>query len=226
MTRAFQLFIKEAELIQHEYTGLKLEVDDINGVPYISGIIRLISKSDLFIDSYTIKIVPTKEYPLRFPWVYEIGGRIPNNIDWHVYPDDGHWCFSSIPEEILTCKAGINLGNFIENQVQPYLFNQKYRETYGFFLKERPHGNKGNVQFFMETFNTKDLTAIIKGLLFIKQRNEPNRVSQCFCGAQRKYRKCHKETFRRLSAFNDQELDLFISLILKEQAREELNRRG
>ncbi len=225
MTSAFQLFINEAELIQDEYSGLKLEVDDKNGVPCISGIIRLVSKSGLFIDSYTIKIVPPKEYPLRFPWVYEIDGRIPKNIDWHVYPDDGHWCMISIPEEILICKKGINLCSFIENQVQPYLFNQKHREMNGFFLKERPHGNRGNIQFFIEAFNTTDLTAIIKGLVFIKQRKEPNRVNLCFCGADRKYRKCHREAYRRLSAFTDQELDLFINLILKEQVREELTRR-
>lgn len=215
MKNAFQIFIKEAELIQDEYPGLKLDADDKNGAPCISGIIQLKSDSGLFIDSYTIKIVPTAEYPLRFPYIYEMDGRIPINIDWHVYPNDGHWCLTSIPEEILICKKGINLLSFIENQIKPYLFNQKYKEIHGFFLKERPHGNRGNVQFFIETFKTSELTTIIKGLIFIKQRNEPNRVSQCFCGSGQKYRKCHRETYRFLSAFTNQELDLFIGMILK-----------
>lgn len=215
MKNAFQIFINEAELIQNEYPGLKLDVNDKNRAPYISGIIQLKSDGGLFIDSYTIKIIPTEEYPRRFPYVYEIAGRIPKNIDWHVYPDDGHWCIISIPEEILICKKGISLHSFTENHVKPYLFNQKYREVHGFFLKERPHGNKGNVQFFIEAFKTSDLMTIINGLVFIKQRNEPSRVSDCFCGNGQKYRKCHREIYRILSECTNQELDLFINMILK-----------
>lgn len=215
MNNGFQIFKKEAEFIQDEYPGLKLCADDESGAPCISGIIQLEDEKGFLIDGYKIKIIATTEYPSRFPYIFETDGRIPINIDWHVYPDDGHFCISSIPEEILICKYGISLNSFIENQIKPYLFNQKYREVHGFFLKERPHGNKGNIQFFIEVFETNDLAAIVKGLIFIKQRNEPNRVSQCFCGSKQKYRKCHRETYRTLSAFTNQELDYFIDMILK-----------
>jgi len=131
-----------------------------------------------------------------------------------VYPD-GHCCINSIPEEILICRKGINLQCFIEDQIKPYLFNQKYREENGFFLKERPHGNKGNIQFFIDVFKTNDMVPIIQGLNFMRQRKEPNRVSHCFCGSGQKYRKCHREAYRTLSAFTNQELDYFIAMILK-----------
>lgn len=215
VNNGFQIFKKEAEFIQDEYPGLMLGADDKSETPCISGIIHLEDERGSLIDSYKIKIVATTEYPSRFPHIFETDGRIPINIDWHVYPDDGHFCISSIPEEILICKNWISLNSFIENHVKPYLFNQKYREIHGFFLKERPHGNKGNIQFFIEVFKTNDLAAIVKSLIFIKQRNEPNRVSQCFCGSRQKYRKCHRETYRILSAFTNQEIDTFIDLILK-----------
>jgi hypothetical protein len=215
LNNGFQIFKKEAESIQNEYPGLMLDIDAKNATPSISGIIQLEDEKGSFIDSYKLKIVPTTDYPNQFPNVFEIGGRIPINIDWHVYPDDGHCCISSIPEEILICKNGISLNSFIENQLKPYLFNQKYREVHGFFLKERPHGNKGNIQFFIEVFQTNDLTTIVKWLIFIRQRNEPNRVSKCFCGSSQKYRKCHRKTYRTLSAFTNQELDYFIDMILK-----------
>ena len=215
MNNGFQIFKKEAEFIQNEYPGLILEVGSKNVAPSISGIIQLEDASGYFIDNYKLRIVPTIDYPNQFPHVFETGGRIPINIDWHVYPNDGHFCISSIPEEILICKNGISLHSFIENQVKPYLFNQKYREVHGFFLKERPHGDKGNIQFFIEAFKTDDLKTIVKGLIFIKQRNEPNRVSLCFCGGRQKYRKCHRETYRTLSSFTNQELDSFIDMILK-----------
>lgn len=215
VSNGFQIFKKEAEFIQKEYPGLILDADNKNAAPSISGIIQLEDERGYYIDNYQIRIVSTSDYPSQFPHVFETGGRIPINIDWHVYPDDGYFCISSIPEEILICKNGISLNSFIENQIKPYLFNQKYREIHGFFLKERPHGNKGNIQFFIETFKTNDLAAIVKALIFIKQRNEPNRVSQCFCGSRQKYRKCHRETYRILSAFTNQELDTFINMILK-----------
>lgn len=213
VNNGFLIFKKEAEIIQNDYPGLILVADEKNATPSISGIIQLEDEKGSFIDSYKIKIIPTTDYPNRFPHVFEIGGRIPINIDWHVYPDDGHCCISSIPEEILICKNGISLHNYIENQVKPYFFNQKHRELNGFFLKERPHGTEGNVQFFIETFKTKDLATIIKYLVFIRQRNEPNRVSLCFCGSGLKYRKCHRETYRVLSAFNNEELNIFLEMI-------------
>lgn len=215
MNDGYQIFKNEAEFIQDKYPGLKLGADDKSEAPCISGIIYLEDERGSLIDSYKIKIVATTEYPSRFPHIFETDGRIPINIDWHVYPNDGHFCISSIPEEILICKNGISLNSFIENQVKPYLFNQKYREIHGFFLKERPHGNKGNIQFFSDAFKTNELTAIAKGLIFIKQRKEPNRVSQCFCGSRQKYRKCHRETYRILSAFSNDELTTFIEMVRK-----------
>ena len=215
VNNGFQIFKKEAESIQNEYPGLMLDTYAKNATPSIAGVIQLEDEKGSFIDSYKLKIVTTTDYPNQFPHVFETGGRIPINIDWHVYPDDGHCCISSIPEEILICKNGISLNSFIENQLKPYLFNQKYREVHGFFLKERPHGNKGNIQFFIEVFQTNDLTTIVKWLIFIRQRNEPNRVSKCFCGSNQKYRKCHRETYRILSSFTNQELDYFIDMISK-----------
>lgn len=213
MNSGFLIFKKEAEIIQNDYPGLILVDDEKNGTLIISGVIQLEDEKGSFIDSYEIKIVPTADFPYRFPHVFEIGGRIPLNIEWHVYPEDGHCCISSFPEEILICKNGISLNSYIENHVKPYFFNQKHRELNGFFLKERPHGIEGNVQYFIETFKTKDLATIIKGLIFLTHRTEPNRVNLCFCGSGLKYRKCHRETYRVLSAFNDNELNLFIDMI-------------
>lgn len=215
----FLIFKKEAEVIQVYYPDLTLDVFENDKLQGLSGTIQLEDEKGSFIDCYKIKVIPTLEYPYRFPHVFETGGRIPNNIDWHVYPD-GHCCISSIPEEILICKNGISLSGFIENQLKPYLFNQKYRELNGFFLKERPHGNEGNIQFFSEVLKTKDLNSILNGLKFIRQRKVPNRVSKCFCGSNLKYRKCHREAYHRLSAFNDKELDVFINMIMEKNKSE------
>lgn len=213
MNNGFQIFKTEAESIQSEYPGLLLDEEEKDTAPSISGMIHLKDENGILIDRYKIKIVATIDYPNSFPYVFEIDGRIPRNNDWHIYTQDGHCCICTIPEEILICKNGISLQSFLENQVNPYFFNQKHREIYGYFLKERPHGIEGNVQFFIETFKIKDLTTIIKCLVFIKQRKEPNRVNRCFCGSGLKYRKCHRETYKALNQLSNNELNYFIEMI-------------
>jgi len=216
MYKGLDIFQNEAVSIHEYFHGLNMDADLQNELPNVSGFLELVDVSDgAIIDRYYIKIVAVPEYPLRFPHVYETGGRIPENIDWHVFPNDGRCCLATIPEEILTCKKGVNLPGFIEKIVTSYFFNQRYREDHGYFLKERSHGDKGNVEFFTEIFKTDDLLSIANGLSFIKQHKEPNRVSNCFCGSGQKFRKCHQEAFRTLSAFSDQELDLLNQMIMK-----------
>lgn len=211
MNNGIQRFKQEAINIQSHFPDLQF-MESEDGSPYISGNLILNDKQGVFLDNYTILIKPVSGYPFRFPHIFETGGRIPINIDWHVF-EDGHCCIKAVPEEILLCKHGINLNWFIETQVKPYFFNQTYRELKGFFLHERSHGPKGNIEFFEDVFKTKNLLIIISGLRFIKKRTKPNRVSRCFCGSGLKYRNCHQETYRQFSEFTDRELDACIRMV-------------
>lgn len=212
MNKGFERFKAEAEKISESFPELKFEELE-SKAPQISGKLVLRDQDGLCIDSYNIRIEPHESYPLKFPKVYETGGRIPLNIDWHVFPD-GHCCIKSIPEENLICNNGINLKKFINDQVIPYFFNQKYREMHGFFLKERAHGRDGNIAFFEDVFNTRDLTKIARALIFIKARKEPGRTSQCFCGEKIKYRKCHRKEFKLLQVFSDEDFDKYLNMIV------------
>jgi hypothetical protein len=212
MHSAFVRFRGEAKAVQ-QYLPKMIYEETREGEPYLIGQLTLLDEEGGYVDSYHIRVVPTASFPFAFPHVYEIGGRIPANIDWHVFPD-GHCCLKSIPEEVLRCKGGIGLVDFLENEVKPYFFNQKFRELHGYFLKERAHGIRGNIEFFEELFRTSDRKKIEKGIKFVMQRDEPNRVSRCFCGSGRKYRKCHRETYRLLSKLTNQELEAFNRMII------------
>ncbi len=205
MSDGVEIFRAEAKVITSYFTDLIYTEDD-NGMPQVRGMLKLNDELGNNIDAYDILIEYTLGYPFKFPLVFEFGGRIPKNIDWHVFPM-GHCCIKCPPEEILTCKKGITLKDFIESELRPYFFNQKHRELTGFFLHERSHGLKGKyIEFLKEVFKTDNLVEIADSLIFIRKREEPNRVSKCFCGRNEKYRKCHRETFRLLSQFNDEEL--------------------
>ncbi len=206
---SIEQFHSEAERINILYPSLHYVQE--NGQPVIIGSI-LLQVDELLIDHYEVRIVPSENYPYRFPHVFETGGKIPHNIDWHVYPD-GHSCIKSLPEEILISKKGIQLEKFIKEQVIPYFFNQKYREMHGFFLHERKHGPDGNIDFFVELFDTKDYRVICQGLLLLIDNKLPNRVNNCFCGSGKKYRKCHKKALKMLCYFSKEDLEIFLKQI-------------
>ena len=179
----------------------------------MAGTLVLTDHQGEWVDSYEIKMVCPPDYPSTFPLVYETGGRIPMNVDWHVYPD-GHACICTIPEEMIACSKGITLNGFINDRIKPYFFNQKHREMHGFFLKERSHGVAGNVQFFREVFRTDNLRQIADLLFYTRSKPEPSRVQDCFCGSGIKYRRCHREAFRMFRGLSDEKLDQCIQFLL------------
>ncbi len=214
MKSKYSHFEYEAQNIHEHFPELKYTKDQ-SGQACVTGDIVLTDQQGAIVDRYSVQILSSDDYPRNFPLVFEIGGRIPRNVDWHIFPESGRCCICTLPEEMLLCKKGITLISFIENQVRPYFFAQKFREMEGYFLNERSHGNQGIVEFFEEIFKTKDLNTIIRGLIFIKQRKEPTRRDSCFCGSGIKYRKCHREAFRHLSEFTDIELEKFARIAIE-----------
>lgn len=206
------LFLSEAQEVAGFFPKLKLS--ESNGLPVLVGELDLISGQGVIEDTYTIEIHPSEGYPFCFPLVYETGGRIPKNIDWHVFETDGHCCIKTIPEEILTCKEEISLTSFINDEVVPYFFNQTFRMKKGYYLNERSHGDIGKIEFFKEVLKTNDILKVAEWLYFISQREEPSRTAKkCFCGSGRMYRHCHRSAYRELSSFSNDELLFFAKRI-------------
>jgi hypothetical protein len=204
-------FKNEAKNINEYFTELNYREDE-RGSCEITGSLGLKDATGTLIDSYSIRIVPSERYPYRFPSVFETGGRLPVNIDWHIYPN-GHCCLKTVPEEILLCKRGITLHWFIKEQVLPYFFNQKHRELYGYFLQERSHGILGDLEFFKEHFNTQDRNLVLRLLLEVQKVSELKSNSKCLCGSGRKFKKCHRRTIRSTKAFSQREINYFIGSV-------------
>ncbi|MEK6481661.1 hypothetical protein WJR50_29220 [Catalinimonas sp. 4WD22] len=214
--KGLELFLTEAKEIGCQTP--KLRVIEKNDIPIISGELDLVSENEGVKDTYAIEILPTAHYPSRFPLVFETGGRIPRNIDWHIFESTGHCCIKTLPEEILICKNGITLSHFIETEVIPYFFNQTFRRLKGYFLNERSHGISGEIEFFKSELITDNILDIVKWLQFILQRKEPSRSEKrCFCGSQLMYRHCHREAYRKLAKLGNAELQYFIKKITESE---------
>ncbi|WP_445737626.1 SEC-C metal-binding domain-containing protein [Mariniflexile sp.] len=204
----YTIFEREALTVLEKHKKLSFEIE--NGIPCVFGYIILYNEHGIVEDKYQVKIQAVDNYPHNFPLVFETGGRIPKNIDWHIFEQTGNCCIASPPEEIIDCNSGLHLLSFIDNQVKNYFYSQVFRNQNGYFLKERSHGSKGWIEFFEETFMTNNIFNIEFGLNQIIQGKKINRVSMCFCGSGKKYRKCHKKSYDILSKLSLDNIKLFL----------------
>lgn len=205
------IFEEEVQSLKSRFPELNLGQTE-KGIPTLDGKLILKDEKGEPIDSYDVRIVCSENYPQSFPFVFETKNRIPINIDWHVH-SDGHACLCTWPEEIIYCQKGITIESFLNDNVIPYFFNQKYREMHGFFLQERAHGIMGTIDFFKEKFRTNNLKLIVKWLEYIALNPEPIRTNECFCGSGEKFRKCHRDEFREFKKLPVETIEKFIHLI-------------
>lgn len=188
----YSRFRNEVDGVLTVYPDLKFA--EVDNIPTLSGSMAIYSDNDEYIDSYQIEIRATEDYPSKYPQVFETGGRLPHNIDWHIY-GDGHWCIGVGVEEAIKCSQGITLVSFISNQIRSFLFNQTYRKINGVFYRERSHGIKGVLEYYMETLSLSTYS-IVYDALYAATQKEPKSNSKCFCRSNRKYHKCHRKPLR------------------------------
>lgn len=207
----YKIFEVQATDVIEKYKDLSFKIEE--GIPCVFGSINLLDEDGSIEDTYKIEIKAVIDYPSCFPLLFETGDRIPKNVDWHIFEKTGNCCITSPPEEFIICNSGLNLLQFIDNQVVSYFYSQIFRNQNGYFLKERSHGNKGWIEFFEETFMTKNIFNIEFGLIQRLEGNKIDRVSECFCGSGKKYRKCHKKSYDTLSKLTDNNVRLFIDCL-------------
>lgn len=204
----YTLFEEQIPAVTEKYKELSYKNDD--GIPCVFGSLVLTDENGAIEDTYQIEIKAVPDYPNSFPLVFEVGGRISRNVDWHVFEETGNCCIASPPEEIIICNSGLTLLSFVENQVKNYFYSQIFRNQNGYFLKERSHGSKGWIEFFEEAFMTNNIFNIEFGLSQISEGKKIDRVSICFCGSGEKYRKCHKKSYDILSKLSVDNINLFL----------------
>lgn len=210
----YQLFIKVAHTISTHYPGLMLDTSSENAV--LKGEIKIIDEYGKFWESYNIEIHYREGFPYKFPAVYETSCKIPKIADWHMN-EDGSCCIKVLPEELITCKNGITVREFIDQEVIPYFFNQTHRRVEGYYANgEYAHGIQGIYEFYSRVLETKeDVLGTVRMLLFIAQNKKPIRTANCFCGRDEKFRKCHRVAYERLSVIDKEYLNQHAQLIAK-----------
>ncbi|MDD3078457.1 MAG: SEC-C domain-containing protein [Paludibacter sp.] len=186
MNKQFEL---ELQSVIEKYPDLSIR-KKTDGSGYLKGILNIPDDLGRIAGSFSIEIHSTSTFPYRYPKVYEVGGDIPIEADWHKY-DDNSCCLTVEQKELIDCHYGIILIHFVEKIVIPYFANQIYRKATGHYLNEYPHGLYGIKMFYSDLFGSHDInfwkTCVIN--CFTKGKFERNH--KCYCGSGKKFKHCH-----------------------------------
>ena len=165
-----------------------------DGIIHLVGEIEVVDHADVFIDIFEVEIYYPKEFPKRFPMVFETGGKIPREPEKrHVMPRNYNLCLAVELEEILVCKHGITTLWFLNNIVVPRLA-EEYRVSRGEkYQREYSHHDlDGTWEFLMKELGTKDARIVLTLIEAMALRQLPRADKLCLCSSGKLYKYCHR----------------------------------
>lgn len=183
------------------YSGLSIVQKD--GEKFLRGSLDIVDNAEKLWATYQIEIKASPKYPIRFPKLYEIGNAFPKIADWHVNIDES-CCVDVTPNEILICKNGLSVADYIAQYAIPYFANQKFREMKGVYLYgEYSHGIFGRIEYYQSKLKANSPYQLIQMFDMIIKGFNTSRQAICpFCHKE-KFRRCHRDAFIELTAIKD-----------------------
>jgi hypothetical protein len=141
-------------------------------------------------DAYELKIeVP--EYPEQLPRVFETGGRIPKNIDEHVFSRSGQLCLGSELRLRMKIGARLNVVDFADQCIVPFLYSTTRRQTEGHFvLGELDHGNPGLFDDYQDIFGISNQAGVLAALRILATKPSSAGKHPCPCGCGKRLAQC------------------------------------
>jgi len=191
----YDIFCRQLDSAIAKFPNFKIAESD--GGKMLKGILDVKDADREIVASFSVEIRYCAGFPFRFPFLFEVGGDIPNEADWHKY-SDGRCCITVEPDEILKCKNGVSILEFIGNYCIPYLANQAFRKATGKYKNgEYSHGPLGILEFYADFFKTSDVNQWKKCILILNsgKNTQKGRNESCFCGSGLKFKNCHNKIF-------------------------------
>jgi hypothetical protein len=144
-------------------------------------------------DFYELKIF-LAPYPNAFPDVKEIGERIPETADRHIYMDNTRFCCfttKAISQILLRTKVK-SVSDFINLIIIPYLENNSYYEINRHYVKDEfAHGAPGVLQGYKDILGISDDYKILKLLYDTTEGRFIKQSDRCYCGSSKSLKTCH-----------------------------------
>ena len=180
----------------------KLKVQTKDDSVFINGTYHLIARSpDLKaagkIASYEISIT-LSDFPCRKePIVKELGGKIPNNSDYHINKDGS--CCICVWEAWVASVDKPTLQKYFSGPLYNFFLNQFQKEKTGNWpLGEEEHGFNGLLTAFSEVLDCPNNKRDIQCLLRVLSQDWPKGHWACPCKSGKIIRKCCKNSLQEL----------------------------
>ena len=140
-------------------------------------------------DEYDLTIDIPPIYPRKPPNVYDFGHQIPQEFD-HVFVDTRQLCLGAPVEVNLVFSRRPTLKDFLEQQVEPFLFAATYaRETRTLPFGDLAHGAEGLLAYYSSRFGTDELGTM--RLLKLLADGKFSHRFRCPCGSENRINRCH-----------------------------------
>lgn len=211
----YSIFINQLDQVIKRYPSFKIV--EKNEEKFLQGKLQIVDRDDVYWDSYQLEIKQHPDFPYRFPKIFEISDKIPKIADWHINDDDHSCCIDVLPSEMIKCKDGLSLADFIEKELTPYFFNQTHRRVEGYYVGgEYSHGLLGVYEFYADRLKTGDnVRKTLSLMTFIATKPRPNRSNKCFCRSGELFRHCHMEAYDELKLLGKDFLINQINILYK-----------
>ncbi len=210
------VFNDQLNEVIHQFPQFQ-KIEGTDGTFYLKGILDIPNDNLDIVGSYMTEIHCSQKFPYAFPILYETGGDITNHPDWHKY-SNGSCCITVEPDEMLICKNGITVLQFIQNHAIAFFANHIYRETTGSYKNgEYAHGIDGMNQFYSDLFMTTEYNEWIRYYehVFIKKSIHCGRNERCFCNSMKKFKHCHEAIFWQLKQIGKVNVSKHLLTIIK-----------
>ncbi|RBO53510.1 hypothetical protein DSD19_09000 [Rhodovulum sp. BSW8] len=144
------------------------------------------------LDGYSVFIGFFSDFPSTSPRVYETEGRIPRDLDRHVFPSDGACCLT-VWEGWLAEVQEPTVEAFFRGPLHDFFFSQTYFDTNGEWpFGERSHGITGVVEAFSEILGVEQDRQVVIAYLRLMCRQHLGGHAICPCGSSKRLRDCHR----------------------------------
>ena len=164
-----------------------------------------------FLLNYKIAVLIPNDYPLTLPKCYEYGEK--KIISYHhLFSDSNNsFCLGTEMDLRLRLIPDYSLSIYFA-MILDFLTIYEYFTRYGIMpLVERSHGDIGILESYRNIFSVHNLTVIVGLLALIPVKNKDKNL-KCPCGSNKKFKYCHYNILKKLSA----------SRLLFEQSKKDL----
>jgi hypothetical protein len=194
-----RLFYKQFVLVERMFPKLKYSWSTSIKSFLISGDLDICDVYGNYWDTFNICLVVGDAFPYSVPILVERSKKIPRLESRHI-SEEGICCMDMEHKLLKRARRGLNIAEFIKEQVYPYFANQLYyQKEKKFANSEWDHNFKGVVQFYAEELGLTDPELIVMFLTKLLSKSLPERNAPCVCKVV-KYKKCkHYDSMNFLS---------------------------